>query len=256
MAWGGGRLCCYLTLICSFAHECGPLWIPTPAPCSRDDSVRWNNEVLLLSTSSRCHCASFEPHAVQDNTFPLISTRAILWIPFMVLYYFIHEICRYIIRLGWRHANRFSISSSAGEWLAPLRMRTVVVLGAAWRGFASAEIFISFFACVTCFWCLSPGWWLFASWLWNIHHILLLFASFLFPLLSLVPNREAHYCFFADQLFPSSESVFHSLGNLKVRFPNSFLCICHLEKNTTQWLLLKGILCFIVLGNVEQTRRT
>lgn len=38
--------------------------------------------------------------------------------------------------------------------------------------------FFFFFACVTCFWCLSPVWWLFASWLWNIHQFSLLFASF------------------------------------------------------------------------------
>lgn len=80
--------------------------------------------------------------------------------------------------------------SSAGGWSVPLPMWAIVMFQTACRGLASAEIFISFFACFTFFWCLSPVWWFFGSWLGNIHHFLLLFTS-LFPLLTFGPKWEA-----------------------------------------------------------------
>lgn len=74
--------------------------------------------------------------------------------PILGLYYFIHEICWYTIRLGWRHVNPFGVLSSSGGWSVPLRIWAIVIFQTACCGFASAEIFISFFACVSCFWSL------------------------------------------------------------------------------------------------------
>lgn len=59
--------------------------------------------------------------------------------------------------------------SSAGGWSVPLPMWAIVMFQTACRGLASAEIFISFLACFTFFWCSSPVWWFFASRLGNIH---------------------------------------------------------------------------------------
>lgn len=57
----------------------------------------------------------------------------------------------------------FGVLSSAGGWSMPSCMWAIVMFQTVCRCFASAEILISFFACVTSVWCLSPLWWLFAS---------------------------------------------------------------------------------------------
>lgn len=106
----------------------------------------------------------------------------ILLNPILGLYYFIHEICWYIIKLGWRHVNRFFFS------LHPLlevdRCRCPCGPSSCFKLPVAAVLqrrsSFPFCACFTFFRCLSPVWSFFASCLGNIHHFLMPFTS-LFP---------------------------------------------------------------------------
>lgn len=71
---------------------------------------------------------------------------------------------------GWME-TRESIRRRFLCWRSISGVWPIVMLQSARRGFASAEVFISFFACVTCFRCLSAYWWLFAPWHCNMHQL-------------------------------------------------------------------------------------
>lgn len=71
---------------------------------------------------------------------------------------------------GWME-TRESIRRRFLCWRSISGVWPIVMLQSACRGFASAEVFISFFACVTCFRCLSAYWWLFAPWHCNMHQL-------------------------------------------------------------------------------------
>lgn len=132
--------------------------------------------------------------------------------PILGLYYFIHEICWYTIRLGWRHVNPFGVLSSSGGWSVPLRIWAIVIFQTACRGFAWAEIFISFFACVTCFWCLSSIWWCFQAIEYSSFYTSV--YLFLFPLFTF----GAFPVFWSNPAFVDLRMKFVPLTDTKLRF--------------------------------------
>lgn len=109
--------------------------------------------------------------------------------PILELYYFIHEICWCIIRHGWRHVNPFILWRliSASALLGHCRVLK--------RGFASAEILISFSACVTRLWCFAPVCCFLCFMVLAYSHIFTSVCLSLFPLASFRQNWEAFSMF-------------------------------------------------------------
>lgn len=138
--------------------------------------------------------------------------------PILGLYYFIHEICWYIIKLGWRHVNRFFFP------LHPLlevdrcrcpcgpsscfKLPVVAVL--------RRRCSFPFCACYTFSRCLSPVWSFLASCLGNIHHFLMPFTSlylgptwYAFPVVGVFVSLRCFWKEFCFSPLQKKGEVFH-----------------------------------------------